>query len=411
MIEHEVRVFIAEKSYEMRRLEDDVRNEVELLWNKYANVPGKKEEMERSRSTSANRDVDSHRRRESVTRFISPSAAPVTSAPTSNPVSEPALASPPSNAAGSLLSASLSANAFYKPTPPAVANKVEDSILELSQTVDKQSDARAVAMSHMFSVLDDVMDGQARKQRRASANKTREEVEQEEARAASDLIKDDFHQKDSWIDEERKVLEEAEDKDVTTPKPSSSKSLPEEKGKKAVKFEEPEKPQKSPQTQEDLPEDRDNDGMSLSIVPSSRLQQNTSSISSLTTSRMGPMAASQQTLIHRAMSLACAIWSKTTYHAHSQLMRHPIVQLGVDMSVLRLSTTRSVARHQLITASTETMGNQANSLSPCLSKSSWRGTSTSSLHSILPNASARRLSPSARASSSRLCSQLCASGV
>ena len=137
--------------------------------------------------------------------------------------------SPPFASGSSLLSASISANAFHAPRPRKLPDEVDDSIERMSKSVDKSSDARAVAMSYEFSRLDESMGSSRRRS----------------------VTRQDFGGTDSWIDQEKRMLAagrrgvvgEEGAAEETTPRPGRSRQLGEvEKGKeraRTVKFEEP----------------------------------------------------------------------------------------------------------------------------------------------------------------------------
>ena len=92
-------------------------------------------------------------------------------------------------------------------------------ITEISRTVGMRSDARDVAMSHVFSVLDNAMGSVKRNGGRERA------------------ITQQSSGKDSWIDEERRFLatrasaDEEEEFDGRTPRSRARKELPREEGK------------------------------------------------------------------------------------------------------------------------------------------------------------------------------------
>jgi hypothetical protein len=176
--------------------------------------------------------------------------------------------SPPTTGGASLLSASLSANAFHAPPPKDMSDELQDSISELSRKFDKRSDARAVAMSHVFSTLDDAMGKPAVETGPAAGAASN---------VASGLNTEDegaVGAKDSWIDGERKSLDtallqpggaEGEGEGGQTPKPPIRKMSEEGKGKRAVTFQEP---KKEPRDQDEDPagdslqrSDPDHDGM------------------------------------------------------------------------------------------------------------------------------------------------------
>lgn len=220
--EQEVKSYIAAKSKEMRDLEERVRGEVELLWQKYREGPGREEETERRRSASTSRSPDRDTK----------SPEPIRSTTFSPPMRvNPILvetATSPGNAGSSLLSASMSANAFHAPPQTDIPDSVDDSITEMSKTFNKRSDARAVAMSHVFSVLDENMGSLSQRATRGSVSKQ------------------ETNGKDSWIDGERMLLaaraaSDDEGVDGRTPRPRNVKELerPDGRGKRAVAFKEP----------------------------------------------------------------------------------------------------------------------------------------------------------------------------
>jgi len=225
-LEDEVKHYIAMKSTEMRTLEEKVRAEVEILWEKYREGPGRGEERQRSRSTSSSRSNEL-RQTPSRTPIQSKTFSPPTDVK-DNPILAEA-ASSPIMPGSSLLSASLSANAFYAQAPSPIPDPVDDSIDEMSKRVDTRSDARAVAMSHVFSVLDDAMGVEKPRGRKERMNRQ------------------ELKGKDSWIDDERRLLARramAEDESQgSTPRRRMPIKLPEGNGQtkeRAVKFEEPE---------------------------------------------------------------------------------------------------------------------------------------------------------------------------
>ncbi|ORY35438.1 hypothetical protein BCR39DRAFT_585073 [Naematelia encephala] len=238
--ETEVKHFIALKSRELGDLEEKVRCEVELLWGKYCEGPGKNDQLERSRSAS-------------LTRSKSKSQDMPLSPPNENPIIRESITSPPYAAGTSLLSASISANGFQV-TPPVVASeKVDNSLMAIASKHDKTSDARAVAMSHVFSALDEAMD----KRRRNSGPK--------------ELVvpQDDTDNKDSWIDGEKTLaqmlISDKQGEDASedrTPRARQTKELHERrksKDTKVVKFEEPPTTQNSKNESTEQPADLDHE--------------------------------------------------------------------------------------------------------------------------------------------------------
>lgn len=264
----------------MRDLEDTVRNEVEALWNRYIHVPGVAQELDRSRSRSKTREGEKDKRRQSVSKFSPSPAGDVTPtrAPIANPIRAAQVSSSPPVGGSSLLSASITANSFHAPPPPPrVSDKVDDSITELSKMTDKNSDARAVAMSHVFSVLDENM--AARSGKRKVVPPTREELkmQQKEMQLLDqqyDEIKEeeDRNGKDSWIDQEEKtlgVVATGDEGDGRTPRPARRQELAEIKAegkeKRAVKFAEDGPPQGSP-SKVDQDQDGECDINSISLT-------------------------------------------------------------------------------------------------------------------------------------------------
>ncbi|ORX38595.1 hypothetical protein BD324DRAFT_649953 [Kockovaella imperatae] len=257
-LEHEVREYIHSKSREMMNAQEKVRKEVELLWGKYQAGPGAAEDPERRKSLDAptpqtlgQERRDSRTGRSSSFKSATPLSAQSHGQTPSNPILMEAARNPAYPAGASLLSASLSANP-YAATPPApVADAVDDSLASVSKTYSKGSDARAVAMSHVFSVLDEAMASRGPSKVGMSMEDRYVETEYDEAQ------NEEAEGKDSWIDEESgrslraKGREMLDIPDVSTqgstPRmPSKAqtsvddKSTPKGKGKeKAVKFEDP----------------------------------------------------------------------------------------------------------------------------------------------------------------------------
>ncbi len=252
-LEQEVKNYIAAKSKEMRDLEEKVRSEVEMLWEKYRDGPGRGDETERRRSASSSRSKERQPK----------SPEPIRSKTFSPPKEmTPILVeadTTPVNPGSSLLSASLSAIAFYAPASRQIPDAVDDSIEELSKTFNKRSDARAVAMSYVFSNMDEAMSSSQR--RGGKEGMTRQEL----------------NGKDSWIDGERILLaagaavDEGGD-DGRTPRQRTLKELPTMDGKgkeRAVKFQESTKPREdtvAENVQETEPTDDDKDGEPASLA-------------------------------------------------------------------------------------------------------------------------------------------------
>ena len=261
-LEREVKNLIASKSKEMRELEEQVRWEVEMLWGKYRDGPGRGDKSDRSRSASSSRSGGKQTVRDPIqSRAFSPPAK-------RNPVLVEAALSPPLPGS-SLLAASLSAKAFYAPSPARVSDRGADVIADLSKKVDKRLDARAVAMSYVFLTLDDAM---------SSSQRRGGEVPADDPVASG---------KDSWIDEERRVLAMRDvslehEGEMMTPKQGLNEKpretlLDKAKEKRAVKFKEPVKPRDDEDkeiAEEDVEEeevedagDADGDGGSTFTLP------------------------------------------------------------------------------------------------------------------------------------------------
>ncbi|WWD18992.1 hypothetical protein CI109_103449 [Kwoniella shandongensis] len=251
-LEDHVRQYIVSKAQEMRELEEKVRSEVEMLWEKYKEGPDYVEEAHRSRSASTSRSATGDVQRQSG---VTEPTRPLNDT-NDNPLSK-AAASPSGSIprGGSLLAQSLSANTFYAPPPPStlpasIKDEVDDTINHVASTYNKKDDNRAVAMSYVFSSLADHMgssvSGSASHGRRKSST--------------SKIIEEDLHDKDSWADDERlnaglltvpgthmDAVEEEEVAEGRTPRPRAVKQLYSEekvskgKGKEKVKvkFEEP----------------------------------------------------------------------------------------------------------------------------------------------------------------------------
>lgn len=185
--EDDIRNYIASKSREMRELEDKVRGEVEVMWDRYVSGPGREEvqERERRRSTSLG-PGDRKRDRSKSTSISKPttSVPEVTEQPSESPIPRDILQS--SIHGASLLSASIS-QMSYMPTRPAAPTS-EDVIQETAKNFDKKGDLRAMAMSYVLS------------------NMPGFPAPKEE----DNRVSEDLHGKDSWIDEERNLAKRME---------------------------------------------------------------------------------------------------------------------------------------------------------------------------------------------------------
>ena len=233
-LERQIQTYITLRAQELRRREDEVRAEVEMLWKMYQEIPGN-ELRARSGSVSrvASRTKSPARRQTfsptpSSTNPSSPMPSNVLSSP--NPILREAATSP-AFPGSSLLSQSMSFNTYAS---PPMTPKTDDAIEKVERTVRKTADARAVAMSYVFSSLDERMGrGPAAA---PDVNPKQEDLEE---------ILEEATSSDSWIDAERaeaKRLEVAAGVDEgRTPRAEGPKELHEvsEKSKgKRVQFEE-----------------------------------------------------------------------------------------------------------------------------------------------------------------------------
>lgn len=268
-----MRHFISLKTLELRDLEEKVRGEVESLWDKYRNGPGK-EEVSLQRSASTSRSRESSGRGSEPSNIFTPlkstqsqksfHASPPPSHVTPNPIMRASIA--PATSAlpngTSLLAQSMSQASLFPQfneigtsgdVPEGMRDEIDHTISEVARTYGKEGDSRAVAMSYIFSSFAENMGGATQVSR----------VNQEEAESPENT---QTSNKDSWIDQETAnarmagptghldAVVEEESADGATPRPRQTKQLeedgkPEEKGKKGkerakVTFEEPEKPGK-----------------------------------------------------------------------------------------------------------------------------------------------------------------------
>lgn len=297
--EAEVLEFVAEKAREMRTLEDKVRCEVEMLWNAF--LENDQEARANSLSRRGSRVNSRSKSREPVRRFSpspvartrvrpsgdsTPSATssasatlaratptisrsqpqPQTQSQATNPILNEAARNPAYAVGTSLLSASISANAYQahatsqSPDPEPIGDVADESINRVSRTYGTNDDARAVAMSHVFSVLDDAMASKRPRRRSrsrstgagsvptsATANVPATPKNPDESAVApaagGQSTSTSIHGKDSWIDHDR-LLARGVGKEPTieeestgntrqhTPRPASTVK----EGKRTVKF-------------------------------------------------------------------------------------------------------------------------------------------------------------------------------
>lgn len=228
-IDRDIREYIAQRAADMHRIEDQVRAEVEALWDRYSEGPGAGDESTRRRgSGSAVRSARSPspavprqsfegiaerrpsigatgpRRSASRTREVKPHEVPTNDLDKISGVTQeqPMPFRGEHNvhtaqAAASLLSASLSANAFHAP-PTRRRLPPEVEIEELVKTASNDSGmSREVAMSYAFSAMDEHAAA-------VSGRSKRQEKKEERAVEQVELQQEDTEKGiDSWINMER----------------------------------------------------------------------------------------------------------------------------------------------------------------------------------------------------------------
>ena len=227
-LELQVKEVIAAKSCEMSDLQDRVRAEIELLWELYKKVPGRLDvEVHR-------KSMEAQSRSNTTGKKVGPSPAGRPRSRASwkeNPIIAESVMSPPQQASASLLSASLSVNALNISPSKRATDKVDDSLARVTKAYGKGSDARAVAMSHVFSVLDEAMAG------RPIESSQEVETESQEAQNEHQAVRD------SWREEEQQKARQDRpegSKDHSDPNSQQDGRPMTRKGKdKAVTFQEP----------------------------------------------------------------------------------------------------------------------------------------------------------------------------
>lgn len=240
-MEADIVAYVNARVADMRRLEDEVRGEVEVMWARYADAHAQPSEQA-SGPTKPRESFDG--KEVPFTDLEKPSG--VTASPPK--ISGQHNVHAAQNATSSLLAASISANAFHAPPPKQFdANKLEN----IAKTVSREQGVdREVAMSFAFSTMEE----QAFKHgRRGKDEKEAEEVEVEAEEEEKGI--------DSWIGleraEARKRVErgtrrKSEHADATPAEKAKTEKSPDRKDKaengegtgekkKGVKFQEPEK--------------------------------------------------------------------------------------------------------------------------------------------------------------------------
>ncbi|GMK59142.1 hypothetical protein CspeluHIS016_0701570 [Cutaneotrichosporon spelunceum] len=228
-IDRDIREYIAKRTSDMRAIQAQVRAEVEALWDRYSDGPGEGDETTRRRGSGSGRarersaspavlrqSFDGGDRRRSMTptrstsrsrernrdRIPSMSAADL-NRPSGVVPEQMVLFTGQHNAhtataASSLLSASLSANAFHAP-PQRVRKEAElgniDEIVKAASTEPGLN--KEVAMSFAFSAMDEhaAAMGQGRRERSKALERALKTAEEQQEDGEKGV--------DSWINMER----------------------------------------------------------------------------------------------------------------------------------------------------------------------------------------------------------------
>lgn len=183
-MEADIVAYVNARVADMRRLEDEVRGEVEVLWSRWADAHAQPNEP--AAAPTKPRESFDGKKEVPFTDLERPSG--VTASPPK--ISGQHNIHAAQNATSSLLAASISANAFHAPPP----KQFDDNKLEnIAKTVSREQGVdREVAMSFAFSTMEE----QAFKHgRRAKEEKEAEEVEVE--------VEEEEKGIDSWIGLER----------------------------------------------------------------------------------------------------------------------------------------------------------------------------------------------------------------
>ncbi|CAK9782843.1 hypothetical protein CC85DRAFT_312743 [Cutaneotrichosporon oleaginosum] len=223
-IDRDIREYISKRANDMRRIEDQVRAEVEALWDRYSEGPGAGDETTRRRGSGSvptrdrsaspavqRQSFDGGERRPSMTARRSTSRTRDRSVPRI-PIADldgpsGVVPDPPApftgqhnahtaQAAASLLSASLSANAFHAPPQRMKKEADIDELVKESALADPGL-SKEVAMSYAFSAMDE--HAAARGRGRRERAKTLERA----AEAAEEQQEEEEKKIDSWINLER----------------------------------------------------------------------------------------------------------------------------------------------------------------------------------------------------------------
>ncbi|KAL1413390.1 hypothetical protein Q8F55_001152 [Vanrija albida] len=257
-IEREIGEYIAARNIELRRIEDQTRAEVETLWNRYIRGPGAGEVTDRRRGSIAPPASSSRSPSRSRVAFDTAGSKPAApaAAESSAPVSVPPPASRATGATGtaSLLSASLSANAFHAPPPRAARNVNEDEFDQLTKTVSNEpSESRMVAMSMAFQTIEEHMGAAAAASSSAHRRKAEAHREARLEKQEEEQKEDEKEGVDSWIGleraQERRRVEANIKEEHAETSAANGEGSRERKGK--VTFQEPSKERRDSKKEEE----------------------------------------------------------------------------------------------------------------------------------------------------------------
>jgi len=226
-IERDIRSYIVQRAQDMKRLEDQVRAEVEALWDRYVQGPLRGQDVDRRGSVTIRMTGPAPR---STSNNVPPppsdslenDAVGFERARSKDDLPSGVVPDPPSLgtqfnahtavAASSLLSASLANNAFHAPPPRRAAQNMVD-IEELAKTASRDAAlSREQAMSYAFSAMEE--HAGAGRRRRDSA----EMAELKKARKETEAVEEEAEERekgiDSWAAMERSQATKALTKEV-----------------------------------------------------------------------------------------------------------------------------------------------------------------------------------------------------
>jgi hypothetical protein len=281
-IERDIRDYISQRAQDMKRLEDQVRAEVEALWDRYVQGPLGGQDVDRRGSVSIRASIPAP-----GTRVTSGTDAVPTRTKSLEKIDKAferdrevdglpsgVVPDPPSigsqfnahtaSASASLLSASLATNVFHAPPPRRAAQNIDD-IEALAKNASRDGAvSREVAMSFAFSAMEEHA-GAASRRRNTPAQEQKQDLKETEA------VEEEGEERekgiDSWIAMERSQATNALAEEVADPiapvKAEPSDDVASNVDKKGrVHFQEPDKSAKDKEPkveQEDTPDDEDED--------------------------------------------------------------------------------------------------------------------------------------------------------